>query len=119
MSNPNLSVINKAGYAYSNGEPNGETRHCLIVSFVTDRVSGAYHQPIDLMNWIAANPYVDQVVLHEPYNESQTDDLLADAAQTLLDHFPEQSFQHQTIFSTGMIRKALSNLASKSTRSHS
>ncbi len=67
-----MHIVNNGGYAYydSNmgdleGEPNEQTRHELKVTFILDRVMGTYHQPEDLMNWIAQNSYVDTVSLVE------------------------------------------------------
>jgi len=65
------SVTNTTGYAYygSNmgpelqGKPNLNPRKTLTVTFITDVVPGAFHHPIDLMKWIATNPYVDTVTL--------------------------------------------------------
>ncbi len=67
-----MHIVNNEGYAYydSNmgdleGKPNEQTRHELKVTFILDMFSGAFHQPEDLMNWIAQNPYVDTVSLVE------------------------------------------------------
>ena len=64
-------VVNTEGYAYyaSNmgpeleGKPNQQRRLKLEVTFILDQFAGAYHQPEDLMNFIARNPYVDTVTL--------------------------------------------------------
>lgn len=68
---PIASVINTEGYAYyganmgpnMKGKPNHRQRYKLQVSFILDSVAGAFHEPEDLMKWIAANPYVDTVSL--------------------------------------------------------
>ena len=62
------TVINKEGYAFFNGEPTKRPRHELKVTFILDMVAGAFHQPEDLMNWIAQNPYVESVALVEKEN---------------------------------------------------
>ncbi len=54
-------VTNTEGYAYFEGEPNSRPRHELKVTFILDMCQGAFHQPEDLMKWIAQNPYVDTV----------------------------------------------------------
>ncbi len=54
-------VVNKTGYAYYEGKPNNRPRLTFEVSFITDMVPGAFHQPEDLARWIAQNPYVDTV----------------------------------------------------------
>ncbi len=59
------SVVNRRGYAYHEGKPSARKRRTLTVSFITDMVPGAYHEPEDLMRWIAQNPYVDTVTLNE------------------------------------------------------
>lgn len=56
-------VVNTAGYAYFEGKPNSRRRLTLEVSFILDMVPGAFHNPEDLMKWIAQNPYVDTVTL--------------------------------------------------------
>ena len=38
-------------------------RITLKINAITDQVPGAFHDPIDLMNWIAQNPYVESVEL--------------------------------------------------------
>ncbi len=65
-------IINTKGYAYHaknmgdlEGTPTARPRHKLEVSFILDMVPGAWHQPEDLMEWIARNPYVDTVTLTE------------------------------------------------------
>lgn len=65
-------VVNTKGYAYYYSaltghevKPTQQRRQTLIVTFITDTVPGAYHDPKDLMNWIAQNPYVDTVTLVE------------------------------------------------------
>jgi hypothetical protein len=66
-----MQVKNTKGYAYYNenmgpeleGKPAPRKRHTLEVTFITDMVPGAFHDPEDLMNWIAQNPYVDTVTL--------------------------------------------------------
>ena len=55
------SRTNFKGYAYFEGKPNQQKRHTLIVTFITDIVPGAFHNPQDLIDWIAQNPYVDTV----------------------------------------------------------
>ena len=66
-------IQNVTGYAYHQanmgpeleGTPNNRRRHKLEVTFILDMVPGAFHQPQDLMRWIATNPYVDTVTLME------------------------------------------------------
>lgn len=58
-------ITNTNGYAYFEGKPNMRKRHRLEVTFITDMVPGAFHEPQDLMAWIAQNPYVDTVKLIE------------------------------------------------------
>ena len=60
-----MQVKNTEGYAYFEGKPNARKRHTLEVTFITDMFQGAFHNPEDLMNWIAQNPYVDTVTLKE------------------------------------------------------
>lgn len=43
------------------GLPNNMPRLKLEVEFVLDPVSGAFHQPEDLINWIMQNQYVTGV----------------------------------------------------------
>ena len=56
-------ITNTEGYAYFKGEPNIQPRQTLTVTFITDYVPGAFHDPKDLMSWIASNSYVDTVTL--------------------------------------------------------
>ena len=57
------SFVNINGYGCYEGQPNGQERHTLTVTFVLDRVPGTWDNPDDLMGWIAAHPYVDTVSL--------------------------------------------------------
>lgn len=67
MNTPKIkSKVNTEGYAYFEGKPTPRTRKTLNVTFITDMVPGAFHDPEDLMNWICHNPYVDTVTLAEP-----------------------------------------------------
>ena len=67
------TVVNTKGYAYwgvnmgpeYEGKPNLSPRKTLTVTFITDMVAGAFYDPIDLMNWIAQNRYVDTVTFEE------------------------------------------------------
>ena len=68
------TVVNTKGYGYyaSNMGPrlvgkvnDNHARHRLEVTFILDMFPGAFHQPEDLMAWIAQNPYVDTVKLIE------------------------------------------------------
>lgn len=66
-----MKIENTKGYAFYGenmgaeyvGKPNGRTLHTLKVQFILDLVPGAFHQPEDLMTWIAQNPYVASVEL--------------------------------------------------------
>ena len=66
-------VVNTKGYAYYGdnmgvdlvGKPNCQPRKTLSVTFITDMVPGAFHNPEALMRWIASNPYVDTVFYGE------------------------------------------------------
>lgn len=58
-------IVNTKGYAYFDGKPNNQKRKVLEVTFITDMVPGRFHNPEDLMEWIASNPYVDTVTLRE------------------------------------------------------
>ena len=66
-----MKIKNIHGYAYYDknmgpeleGTPNTRKRHTLEVTFITDSVPGAFHNPEDLMHWICQNPYVDTVTL--------------------------------------------------------
>ena len=68
-----MEIKNTQGYAYYDenmgpglaGKPNMRKRHTLVVTFITDPVRGAFHNPEDLMRWICQNPYVDTVTLEE------------------------------------------------------
>jgi hypothetical protein len=63
-----MKLLNLEGYAL---KEDGSRRYAfrerreLSVTFITDLVPGAYHQPIDLMNWMLQNPYVEAVELVE------------------------------------------------------
>jgi hypothetical protein len=46
------------------GKPNAQQRFTMSVEFITDIVPGAFHQPEDLANWIASNPYVTSVTFN-------------------------------------------------------
>jgi hypothetical protein len=56
------TITNQNSYAQSTSRP----RKTLTVTFITDQVAGAYHDPVDLMKWIAQNPYVATVTYEEP-----------------------------------------------------
>ena len=56
---------NTTGYAYFQGKPTPRPRHEIRVTFITDMVPGAFHDPEDMVRWIASNPYVDTVELVE------------------------------------------------------
>ena len=61
-----MTINNVTGYAYNPDlTPNDRTRHTLEVTFITDMVRGAWHDPVDLMKWIASHSYVDTVSLKE------------------------------------------------------
>ena len=57
--------VNETGYAYVDGKANDRPRPKLEVTFILDMVQGAWHQPEDLMRWIASHSYVDTVTLEE------------------------------------------------------
>jgi hypothetical protein len=59
------TVVNKNSYAIFNGKPTDRARHVMQVEFILDEVYGAFHQPDDMMNWIASNPYVTSVTFAE------------------------------------------------------
>lgn len=74
-------VINEKSYA-----PVGKnTIHPIIkleVEAILDLVPGAFHQPEDLMRWIATNPYVRSVRLKtEKLHEILADNLYYDYPQ--------------------------------------
>jgi hypothetical protein len=67
-----MKVVNSKGYAYHGknmgameGTPTDRPRRTVTVTFITDGVPGAFHNPEDMMNWIAQNPYVDTVTMEE------------------------------------------------------
>lgn len=70
-----MKIENTKGYAFYGenmgpeyvGKPNGRRLLSLKVQFILDLVPGAFHQPEDLMKWIASNPYVASVeLIQEP-----------------------------------------------------
>jgi hypothetical protein len=57
--------VNTEGYAYFEGKPTSRKRHTMTVTFITDMVPGAWHDPSDMMGWMCHNSYVDTVTLVE------------------------------------------------------
>ncbi len=87
-------VVNTKGYAYHDGEPNNRPRLNLNVSFILDMVPGAWHQPEDLMRYIANHSYVDTVTLVEDTPEPSqdgrpmvTDIFVQQAIEKIDDHY--------------------------------
>lgn len=64
MSDTKITVVNTESYG-RHSTPEIRTRYTMEVEFILDMVPGAWHQPEDLMNWIATHSYVTQVT-HEP-----------------------------------------------------
>lgn len=61
-----VKIENTDGYAFFEGKPSKiHKRRRVTVEFILDAVPGAWHQPEDMMNWIATNSYVASVTLEE------------------------------------------------------
>ena len=59
-----ITVVNTESHG-RHSTPEIRTRYTMEVEFILDMVPGAWHQPEDLMNWIATHSYVTKVT-HDP-----------------------------------------------------
>ena len=71
------TIVNANSYAGAR-----DTVHKMEVNFILDQVAGAYHTPIDLMNWINGHSYVDSV----SYDDKPAPELVIEPQPQLVYH---------------------------------